>query len=226
LSDFLMAMDANTGRGSADPLAPEKLARILRRALEEILGYSDLTMLVRRAAPGPGASSTTADRPGALGGGADTSRAGVAGLLPALEEAYGPLAGRGLALRIGRACFHYGIHEYADQAGVNGLEFRMLPLPARLRAGLKAFARFLDRGSTPVHNLTEQNGRLVWQVERCPLCARRSTPQPTCYLAVGLLQEALYWLSGGKTFHVEEVACQGRGDAACCFNIDPSPLAV
>src|SRR5512143_3209967 len=156
-----MAMDANTGRGSTAPLAPERIARILRRATEEILGNSDLTALVSRAAASPGASSTTANRPDTQGGAAGMAPAGVAGLLPALEAAYGPLAGRGLALRIGRACFHYGIHDYADQAGVNGLEFRMLPLPARLRAGLKAFARFLDRGSAQVHRLIEQDGRLI-----------------------------------------------------------------
>jgi predicted hydrocarbon binding protein len=45
-----------------------------------------------------------------------------------------------------------------------------------------------------------------------------------CHLAVGLLQESLYWLSGGKMFNVEETACIGRGDAACTISIDRTPL--
>ena len=43
--------------------------------------------------------------------------------------------------------------------------------------------------------------------------------------AVGLLQEALYWLSGGKVFNVEEIACIARGDAACTIVIDQTPLS-
>ena len=35
---------------------------------------------------------------------------------------------------------------------------------------------------------------------------------PVCHLAVGLLQEALYWVSGGKVFNVEEKTCIAAGD--------------
>jgi predicted hydrocarbon binding protein len=44
-------------------------------------------------------------------------------------------------------------------------------------------------------------------------------------LAVGLLQEALYWLSGGKIFDVKEITCIARGDPACTIVIDPTPLS-
>jgi len=39
------------------------------------------------------------------------------------------------------------------------------------------------------------------------------------------LQEALYWLSGGKVFNVEETACIAKGDPACTIVIDRIPLS-
>ena len=46
---------------------------------------------------------------------------------------------------------------------------------------------------------------------------------PVCHLAVGLLQEALYWVSGGKVFNVEEKTCIAAGDATCTIEIDANP---
>jgi hypothetical protein len=39
------------------------------------------------------------------------------------------------------------------------------------------------------------------------------------------LQEALYWVSGGKVFNVEETACIAHGGAACTVVIDKIPLS-
>jgi predicted hydrocarbon binding protein len=44
-------------------------------------------------------------------------------------------------------------------------------------------------------------------------------------MAVGLLQESLYWLSGGKIFNVEETHCIARGDKACTIVIDRTPIS-
>jgi predicted hydrocarbon binding protein len=41
---------------------------------------------------------------------------------------------------------------------------------------------------------------------------------------VGLLQEALYWVSGGKVFNVEEKTCIAAGDKVCTIEIDQSPI--
>jgi predicted hydrocarbon binding protein len=41
---------------------------------------------------------------------------------------------------------------------------------------------------------------------------------------VGLLQEALYWVSGGKVFNVAEKTCVAAGDQACTIVVDESPI--
>jgi predicted hydrocarbon binding protein len=45
-----------------------------------------------------------------------------------------------------------------------------------------------------------------------------------CYLAVGALQEALYWISSGKFFGVEEILCAAKGDPTCSIRVGKEPF--
>jgi predicted hydrocarbon binding protein len=72
--------------------------------------------------------------------------------------------------------------------------------------------------------IEEEDNKIFWNIDRCPLCWGRKTEDVACHLAVGLLQESLYWVSGGKVFHVEETACIARGDSSCTMVIDRTPL--
>ncbi|HEX2995470.1 MAG TPA: 4-vinyl reductase [Anaerolineales bacterium] len=148
----------------------------------------------------------------------------VSSLTQVLEQVYGPHGGRGLALRVGRSCFNYGIRQYGKQLGLTEMAFRLLPLPTKLQAGAKAFAGLFNTCTDQQVQIEEEDGKLLWHIERCPLCWERRTEEPVCHLAVGLLQEALYWLSGGKVFHVEETTCIAAGDKTCTIVIDQNPI--
>ena len=141
-----------------------------------------------------------------------------------LEQIYGPHGGRGLSLRIGRACFKNGVRQYGTQMGLTEMAFRLLPLPAKVNAGARAFAELFNTFTDQKVRVENENGKIFWHIERCPLCWERRAPEPVCHLAVGLLQEALYWLSGGKVFNVEEVTCIAAGDETCTIAIDHSPI--
>jgi predicted hydrocarbon binding protein len=39
-----------------------------------------------------------------------------------------------------------------------------------------------------------------------------------------VLQEGLRWVSGGKEFRVDEVACISGGDPACVFHVYKEPI--
>ena len=141
-----------------------------------------------------------------------------------MENLYGLRGGRGLALRTGRVCMKYGLPEFGPLMGVNDMAFRLLPVQMKLRAGAEAFARtFSDITGQPVV-YAEEAGRVLWVIERCPICWGRQTSHPACHLAVGLLQEAIYWISGGRYFNVEEVSCIARGDETCTIAIDKEPI--
>ena len=105
------------------------------------------------------------------------------------------------------------------------MAFRLLPLSTKIYTGAKLFADLFNKQTDQVVRIEEKDDKLFWHIERCPLCWERKTSGPVCHLAVGLLQEALYWLSGGKIINVEEITCIARGDPACTIVIDPTPLS-
>ena len=154
----------------------------------------------------------------------DFSFTNVACLTEMLERTYGPHGGRGVALRTGRACFNYGVRHYGTQMGLTETAFRLLPLSAKLPAGATAFAELFNNFTDQRVRFEQNEGKLLWHIERCPLCWERKSPDPTCHLAVGLIQEALYWVSGGKVFNVEEKTCIASGDPTCTIEIDQTPI--
>jgi predicted hydrocarbon binding protein len=142
-----------------------------------------------------------------------------------LEQAYGVRGGRGLALRVGRACFSYGLREYGSRLGLTEAAFRLLPLRTKLDSGARVFAELFNRQTDQRVRIEAGPESMLWHIERCPLCWQRQAEEPACHMAVGLLQESLYWLSGGKIFNVEETHCIARGETACTVAIGLTPLA-
>ena len=105
-----------------------------------------------------------------------------------LEQLYGPHGERGLALRIGRACFKYGLKEYGSMLGLTEMAFRLLSLPVKLHIGAKSFADLFNKHTDQRVRVEEKGDKIFWYIERCPLCWERKADEPVCHLAVGLLQ--------------------------------------
>jgi predicted hydrocarbon binding protein len=143
----------------------------------------------------------------------------------AIEELYGPRTGRRLARRIGRACFRRGVEDLRPVLGIADLVLRILPLRMRFRLGFEVLAQMFDRFSDQVVDLEEDERYFSWVMERCGVCWGRHTAAPCCDLMVGLLEEGLYWLSGGERFFIEESSCIASGDPTCTILIGKDPLA-
>ena len=146
-------------------------------------------------------------------------------MMSCIESYFGPRAGRGLALRSGRACFKYGLREFGPMLGVSDMAFRLLPLSKKLTAGAKLFAQTFNKFSDQQVRVEEIDDFIYWHIDRCPICWQRKSDLPCCHLAVGLLQEALYWVSGGKNFLIEETDCIAKGDSSCTIVINKQPLS-
>ncbi len=203
-----------------DYFYPQCMGRIILLGMEEVLGREGIHSVLKIAS-----LTDFIDHYPPARSDKNFSFVMVSRLLESLEHAYGTLGGRGTALRVGRASFQYGLREYATQLGVAETSFRLLPFSSKLRAGAKSFADLFNKCTDQRVRVEQAEGRLFWHIERCPLCWGRRSQEPICHLAVGLLQEALYWLSGGKIFDVEEIACVARGDPACTISIDRAPLS-
>ena len=217
-----------------NPLSSERTERILLQAMEEVLGEQGLRSVFQAAHALAGGAADGSEMPSAiLWPEARPIALGVAGapstfvgcLLAAFEDVYGDLAGRGLALRVGRAAFPHGLREYGADLGLTGTAFRLLPFPAKLRTFGSALATLFNEPNTKRVEVEEEDGRLLLHLLRCPLCSNRHGSEAICQFAVGLAEESLYWLSGGKMFQVEEIACAARGDADCTLQIDEAPIS-
>lgn len=198
---------------------PDRMGRIILQAMEEILGRNGVSAILNLA------SLTDL-----LNHGSEPkyhrelSFNAISSLHSALESFYGPHGGRGVALRIGRACFQHGLREFGPLHGLTDLTFRLLPAQTRFQVGASALAEIFNKNSDQRVRLEDRDTLLLWHIERCPLCWQRTADSPCCQMAVGLLQESLFWMSGGKFYRVEETACIACGDATCTIVIEKTPM--
>jgi len=146
-------------------------------------------------------------------------------ILVALEQIFGPRGGRGVAIRSGRVCFKYGLREFGPMLGFTDLAFRLSPLETKLQAGAGIFADIFNQFSDQRVRVESGAEHILWHIDRCPVCWKRHADSPVCHLAVGIIQESLYWVSGGKVFDVEEVSCIAKGDPTCSIRIEKQALS-
>jgi predicted hydrocarbon binding protein len=129
-----------------------------------------------------------------------------------------------LALRAGRVFFSHGLRTYGPELGLNDVAFRFQPPELKLMFVLNTLTDFFNQHTDQVVSLRESEHKILWQVEQCPWCWDRRGTEPLCQFAVGMVQEALYWVSGGKFYNVVEETCIAQGDSACLIVIDRVPL--
>jgi predicted hydrocarbon binding protein len=197
---------------------PNLMGRSLLRALEEIIGKQGLVALISAAELPEWIESLP---PKNLERQFDFDH--ISRLQATLEKLYGTQCGQGLALRSGRVFFNSLQREFGAQIGLKDNEFLLLPQVKKLQRGLQMLASTFNRYSDQQVRLVDGE-QLAWVVDRCPLCWQRHTHAPDCHLMVGFIQEAMYWISGGRQFHVEEKTCLAAGDPSCTLTIDRVPI--
>jgi hypothetical protein len=198
---------------------PNFIARRFLLAMDEVMGKNSLNAVLEIAGLGIYINQLPPDN---LQRQFDFSH--MAALNESLEKMYGPRGGRGLALRVGRACFAQGLNNFGALKGVSDPAFQTLPLDARVKIGLPAlvqiFANFSDQ-----HTTMHMDGdiyRIV--VEASPMAWGRTADRPVCHALVGIWQEGLRWISNGYEFHVQETACRAAGNEHCIFTVNSQPI--
>jgi predicted hydrocarbon binding protein len=84
------------------------------------------------------------------------------------------------------------------------------------------FSQISDQRST----VEEFDTEFHYIIHHCPCCHGRSgEDKPVCFIAAGLLQEGLKWLSGGSEFRVNESECRAMGAEVCRFVIQKEPIS-
>lgn len=200
---------------------PSKFGLITIKALEDVMGKNGLNAILNLAGLNIFVENYPDDSLEKSFDFADLSSINIA-----LEEMYGPRGGRGLALRAGRATFADSLRNFGALAGVGDLAFKVLPLQAKLRIGIPAMAKIFSQVSDQHSTVEERENEFVYTIHKCPVCWGRSgVDKPVCFIAVGLLQEGLKWVSGGNEFRVNESRCVALGDEVCEFIIQKEPIS-
>ncbi|MEA3341718.1 MAG: 4-vinyl reductase [Chloroflexota bacterium] len=198
---------------------PNKMGRIILLALEEVMGHNGVNAVLNLARLQQYIENYPPNNFSK-----EFPFAEVGQLLQALDEMYGPRGGRGLALRAGRACLKLGIQDLGPMLGIADLTFRLLPLGMKLKVGFEVLAQMFNKFTDHLVQLGEDEQYYYWVMERCGVCWGRKSDSPCCHLAVGILEESLYWVSSGKNFYVEEISCIAAGDPNCTILVGKQPL--
>lgn len=198
---------------------PNKMGRIILLGMEEIVGRNGLNAVLNMAELAELAANLPSNN---LERGFAFEQ--LSSIQASLEKMYGPRGGQGVALRTGRACFKYGLREFGSLMGLTNTAFHLLPLQEKILLGASLFADIFNNYSDQRVHIEDTGAQILWHIDRCAVCWGRQAEGPICHLAVGILQEALYWVSGGRYFCVEETRCIARGDQACTIVIEKKPL--
>lgn len=198
---------------------PNKISRIALKALEDVMGKNGLNAILNLANLQHILDNLPPDNLNR-----EFDFANFSSIWGALEEMYGPRGGRGLALRAGRATFAEGLRNFGALAGAGDLAFKVLPLQTKLKVGIPAMARIFSQTSDQHSTVEEKEDHYIYTIHKCPVCYGRHSDKPCCFVATGLLQEGLKWVSGGHEFRVNESKCLATGDEVCEFIIQKEPI--
>ncbi len=198
---------------------PNRMGRIILASMKQVLG-AERTLEVLRVASQERLLTTKS-----LGGfDKRFPFETVSALQAATEAVFGMRAGRQLNYRIGQGTLALGLKDFDPVLGIADLPMRLMPLGMKFRVGLDVFAGVFNQFSDQVVKLSETDTHHLWIIERCPVCWERRSDEPCCHLAGGLLEEAIFWGTGGRRFRVQETQCIAMGALTCVFQIDKRPV--
>lgn len=144
--------------------------------------------------------------------------------IEAMEKRHGMLGARGIAVRIGRASFPGFVRTFGSEDGFEDADYRLLPVRKRARVGLEKFAAIFMCACGMKISVDTEPEAWIWTVADCPQCSNPHIESAVSHFMLGLLQQYLAWISGGKVFLAEEAACQANGAPNCVIRISRLPL--
>lgn len=142
----------------------------------------------------------------------------------AVEDFYGPRGARAMLIRVGRVLFNYGMKEQSAVLGLAGQALKLMPIPTTTKIKL-LMEQMAAAGNKIVNQpvrLEEEDDAfyLVYPVCMCEYRLRHS--HPVCHITVGILSEAMRWLTD-KNFNIQEVECLNIGGRVCRFKVPKTP---
>ena len=142
----------------------------------------------------------------------------------AVEDFYGARGAKAMLLRVGRATFNYAMKEQSAVLGLAGQALKAMPLPmtAKMKLLLDQMIGAANKTVNQPTRLEESDDAFTMVVDYCMCQFRPKHSNPSCFITVGTLMEAMRWLTD-KTFNVQEITCMNLGADACRYRIPKTP---
>lgn len=137
--------------------------------------------------------------------------------------------GRSMVMRIGRTSYRLALERYNALLGAAALAgVKLVPESKRIKIGLDLMRMTWDRLYSSNHLPTlriaveDRGDRVAYILHDCMACAGHSADAPMCYVATGLFQESLRWLTG-QDYDIRETECRSLGAEACVWEFNKTP---
>ncbi len=134
-------------------------------------------------------------------------------------EMYGTRGLRALNLQAGHQAFEDGLTQFRTVVSAAAVAMKASSLETRMHLGLEFFAKFFNEVSDQQIVVSEDDDHWYWTILRCPLCWGWQADEPVCYLATGVLQAAVDWVTSGEKFDITETECVAQGHSSCVITI-------
>jgi hypothetical protein len=188
----------------------KEIEQIFIGSMQEIMGDDDLQSLLHQAGLGTNGIAKSLNAAGFTEG------------WQALVDTYGRRGAEGVILRSGQVFFKDFLRKHGFETGLMENEFRSLPKPRRIRRGLGVLAD-LQEEMIPGTDITisEEDEYWLWQTCQCGWCKKREDNRDALSkFTIGVIQEFLFWTSGGKCYPVQEANDEESGHPLFVIRID------
>lgn len=135
----------------------------------------------------------------------------VAAIQEGLRDMYGSKGAMVFATKGGEQTFNHSLDKYEKVQKAAQAAMAVGSMRTRLKAGLLFFAKFFNTVSDQKVRIEEDEIHWKWIIEVCPMCWGKNAEEPICHLAVGVLNAASSWASGGERLRTKAVKCIGSG---------------
>jgi predicted hydrocarbon binding protein len=136
----------------------------------------------------------------------------VGRLQQAYWDMYGPRGARAFAIRAGTKTLNDGIERFGKVAAAARAAMTIGSVNRRMSIGLEFFAKFFNAVSDQKVSVEEDDEAWYWKIKTCPMCTGRTSDDPVCHLAVGVLQGAIEnFVSKNARYRITPTHCQAMG---------------
>ena len=144
-------------------------------------------------------------------------------ILLVMKQSYPNHSAQGILQRIGEASFSPALHAFGPALGLTQSDFQLLPLRRKLPEALEAIAGLLNEVTSSTVNFLQAEDHVQLNIGSCPIEGEMA--DNFGHFVTGLLRAALYWISGGKSFHLQATDTFTINEEGCQLHVPLKPAA-